>query len=337
MACKEWKNALLGIVWLVGAGSLGIPSCGATEQLRIGLQYGIYNIPFHVARHEGIFERQLAAHGQAGVKVGLQSFSGPPAVTDALLTGQVDMAVIGPPGLIIAWSKSRGTASEIIGVAGVSTMLTSLVALKPELRTLRDIGADDRIAVAATTSVNAYVLRIAAEKQFGNGRVFDQRFVAMPNPDAVSALLNRTEVTAISTLPPHADFALRQPSAHRVLSSLEVFGGPSTSIVLATARRYGEANPKIVQAAIAALDEANALIVREPRRAADIYVGAEPSKVFDAAFVAALLPDGEHDFTTGVTGIMTYVDYMARNGQIKNRPADWKDLFFPHIHGRTGS
>jgi NitT/TauT family transport system substrate-binding protein len=46
---------------------------------------------------------------------------------------------------------------------------------------------------------------------------------------------------------------------------------------------------------------------------------------------------GEHDFTTGVTGIMTYVDYMARNGQIKNRPADWKDLFLPHIHGRTGS
>lgn len=336
MPRRSAKAALLGLA-LLGVGAFGFGPARAAEQLRIGLQYGIYNVPFYVAEHDGIFERQLAEHGQRGVKLGLRSFSGPPAVTDAMLTGQVDMAVIGPPGLIIAWSKSRGTSSEIIGVAGVSTMLTSVVSLKPEMRALGDIGADDRIAVAATTSVNAYVLRIAAEKQFGKGTLFDQRFVAMPNPDAVSALLNRTEITAISTLPPHADFAMRQSGAHRVLSSLEVFGGPSLSILLAASRRYGDANPAIVEAVIAALDEADAVIVREPRRAADIYVSAEPSKVFDAAFVASLLTDGEHDFTTDVSGIMTYVDYLGRNGQIRTRPADWKEMFLPQIHGRPGS
>jgi NitT/TauT family transport system substrate-binding protein len=130
---------------------------------------------------------------------------------------------------------------------------------------------------------------------------------------------------------------MRQPGAHRVLTSLEAFGSTSSSVVLGASRHYGDANPNIVQAVIAALDEANALIVREPRRAADIYVAAEPSKDFDAAFVAGLLPDGEHHFTTDVTGMMTYVDYMARNGQIKNRPTNWKDLFLPQIHGRQGS
>jgi len=150
------------------------------------------------------------------------------------------------------------------------------------------------------------------------------------------ALLKRTEVTAICTTPPYTDYAMRQPGAHRVLSSADLFGGPSTSFVLVAARRYAEANPKIVEAVVAGLEAANASIEREPRRAADIYISAEPSKVFNAAFIAALLVDGEHHFTTDVLGIMAYVDYLGRHGQIKRRPTTWKDLFLPVIHGRNG-
>jgi NitT/TauT family transport system substrate-binding protein len=130
---------------------------------------------------------------------------------------------------------------------------------------------------------------------------------------------------------------MRQPGAHRVLSSLDVFGGPSSSLVLGVSRRYADANPDIVKAVIAGLEDSNAIIVREPQRAADIYLSAEPSKLFSAPFVAELLTDDEHGFTTDVLGIMTYVDYLARNGQMKNHPADWKDLFLPYIHGRPGN
>src|SRR5205807_9057956 len=135
-------------------------------------------------------------------------FSGPPALTDALLSGQINMAVYGTPALIIAWDKSRGTRSEIIGVAGVVTMPYTMVTLRADMRTLADIDANDRIATPSTISACAYVLRMAAEHELGKGSIFDQQIVALPNPDALVRLLRKTEITAICTTPPFTDFAM---------------------------------------------------------------------------------------------------------------------------------
>jgi NitT/TauT family transport system substrate-binding protein len=338
MALNRWKSVALAVFGLVGTDAAGFAPAQAADQLRIAVQYGIGYLPFYVAEREGIFDKQLAAHGRNGVQVSLLRFNGGPAVYDAMLAGRVDMAVFGPSALIVIWDKTRRTSSEVIGVAGVTTMPPSMVTLRPEMTTLKDIGPNDRIAIAATVAPAAYVLRMAAERQLGKGNVFDQQIVAMPHPDALTALLSRkTEVTAIFVQPPYSDFAMRQPGAHRVLSSLDVFGGPSSSLVLGVSRRYADANPDIVKAVIAGLEDSNAIIVREPQRAADIYLSAEPSKLFSAPFVAELLTDDEHGFTTDVLGIMTYVDYLARNGQMKNHPADWNDLFLPYIHGRPGN
>jgi NitT/TauT family transport system substrate-binding protein len=34
---------------------------------------------------------------------------------------------------------------------------------------------------------------------------------------------------------------------------------------------------------------------------------------------------------------MKYAEFMSRVGTIKAKPADWKELFFPPIHGAAGS
>jgi hypothetical protein len=34
---------------------------------------------------------------------------------------------------------------------------------------------------------------------------------------------------------------------------------------------------------------------------------------------------------------MPFVDYMVKTGRIKNKPQDWKDLFFANAHGLKGS
>jgi len=34
---------------------------------------------------------------------------------------------------------------------------------------------------------------------------------------------------------------------------------------------------------------------------------------------------------------MKYAEFMHDSGSLKNRPASWKDLFFPEIHGAPGS
>ena len=37
--------------------------------------------------------------------------------------------------------------------------------------------------------------------------------------------------------------------------------------------------------------------------------------------------------TTTLVNVMKVVDFMHDVGRIKKKPASWKDLFFPEVHG----
>jgi NitT/TauT family transport system substrate-binding protein len=34
---------------------------------------------------------------------------------------------------------------------------------------------------------------------------------------------------------------------------------------------------------------------------------------------------------------MKYAEFMQRTGTVKEKPADWKEMFFPGLHGVQGS
>ncbi|MEJ0068724.1 MAG: ABC transporter substrate-binding protein [Pseudomonadota bacterium] len=121
----------------------------ASHSLRIGVQFGMPYIPFYVADQEKLFAKQLAARGLAGVAVSLQRFSGSSSINDAMLSGQVDMAVYAVTALLVVWEKTRNTSAPIVGVSGVTTMPASMVTVRPDLKSLKDIVASDRIATAA--------------------------------------------------------------------------------------------------------------------------------------------------------------------------------------------
>jgi NitT/TauT family transport system substrate-binding protein len=50
-----------------------------------------------------------------------------------------------------------------------------------------------------------------------------------------------------------------------------------------------------------------------------------------------VLNDPDVKFTTVPENVMTYADFMTDVGSVKARPASWKDMFFPEIHGVSGS
>jgi NitT/TauT family transport system substrate-binding protein len=65
-----------------------------------------------------------------------------------------------------------------------------------------------------------------------------------------------------------------------------------------------------------------------PRRAAEIYLAAEPAKLsIDGSTIPQVAPQG----------VMALATFMARTGMLKTPPQSWKDVFFPLIHDRDGS
>ena len=57
----------------------------------------------------------------------LQKLSGTSAVDDAILSGGVDLGIVGTPGLLIAWDKARSG----LGVEGLASVATTRWSSRP--------------------------------------------------------------------------------------------------------------------------------------------------------------------------------------------------------------
>ena len=139
-------------------------------------------------------------------------FSGAPAVSDAMLSRNVELATYGTTGFLTAWDKTHGNV-KIKGLCAIVTMQSVLLASRPDIKSVADFKPDDRISVPATVSPQGVLLRMAAERAFGAGQYakLDSQMVSLPHPEGLRALLSRSGVVAQVTSPPfELDSAERQ-------------------------------------------------------------------------------------------------------------------------------
>jgi len=95
-------------------------------------------------------------------------------------------------------------------------------------------------------------------------------------------------------------------------------------------------NPKIAQAIVAALDEADRLIQEDPRKAAELYLAETREKLTVDELLEMMKQPGVV-FSTTPSGTMLMAEQMAKGAVIKTSPKDWKEFFFPFVHGQPGN
>jgi NitT/TauT family transport system substrate-binding protein len=311
---------------------------GETDEIRIGLQYGFIYLPLSIADTEGFVAARARELGLPPVKVTLQRFSGSTAVNEALLSSSVDFGAYGLPGLLIAWEKTRGKLG-IKGLLGLALTAYVLDANKSEIKSFGDFGPGDRIAVPASNSPQALLLRMAAEKFYGTGQYarVDSMMASLPHPDATAALLAGGSITGYFSTPPFSQILAKEPRIHPVLTSRAILGGhESSGAALGGSQRFVDANPKTTQALFLAVADAMKLIADDPRRAAGIYLKSEPQKLTNEE-IEAQLGDGSTVFQAEPAGVMEYAEFMVKTGMLKARPDSWKDVFFPNVYEKGGS
>jgi NitT/TauT family transport system substrate-binding protein len=323
---------------LLAAGS---PAARAeVSEVRISKGFGILYLPLIVMQDQKLLEKEATKAGLGDVRVSWLTFDGGNIINDAMLAGTLDIAGIGAPGFITLWAKAKASPKvEVVGLSGLSATSLYLNSNRPELKSLRDFGQNDKIALPGIkTSLSAVVLQMAVAKEFGreNYAKLDPLTVGLPHPDGLVALTSgRTEITAHFTSPPFSYLELQNPKVHRILNSVDVLGNITLDVVFAP-KRFTDANPKLTQAFLAALEEANALIARDKKMAADIFVNSSKVKVAVDETVK-MLEDPDTRFSTTPTGIMDFAEFMHLAGSIKLKPASWKDLFIEPLHAKQGS
>jgi NitT/TauT family transport system substrate-binding protein len=317
-----------------------LPLRAEVSEVRISKGFGILYLPLIVMQDQKLLEKQAAKAGLGELKVTWLTIDGGNIINDAMLAGTLDIAGTGAPGFVTLWSKGKGSPrTEVIGVSGLSATSLYLNSNRPDIKSLRDFTEKDRIALPGIkTSLSAVVLQMAVAKEFGreNFAKLDTLTVGFPHPEAVAALkAGKTEITGHFTSPPFSYIELADPKIHRVLSSVDVLGNITLDVVYAP-RRFVEANPKLTDAFLAALEEANALIDKDKKAAAEIFVRGSPIKVSEGE-VVKMLEDPDTRFSTTPNGVMEFAEFLALAGTIRTRPASWKDLFIPQVHGKAGS
>ncbi|MGC2944422.1 ABC transporter substrate-binding protein [Burkholderia ambifaria] len=328
LARRALAATLTGALAFAAAGT---PQAAHAEgRIRIAEQFGVVYLMLNVARDQQLIEKEGRKAG-VDIKVDWVRLSGGAAVNDALLSGAVDIAGAGVGPLLTVWDRTRGR-QNVKGVASLGNFPYYLVSSNPNVKTIADLGAKDRIAVPAVgVSVQSRVLQYAAAKQWGDKQFdrLDPLTQAIPHPDATAAILaNSNVITGHFGNPPFQEQELAgNPNAHIVLNSYDVLGGPSSATVLYATGKFRDDNPKTYRAFVAALADAARQIAADPERAADTYIRVNGSKI-DRALLLKILRNPQVQFKTAPQNTLKLAQFMYRTGAIRNEPKSWRDYFF---------
>jgi NitT/TauT family transport system substrate-binding protein len=314
------------------------PALAQTKTVRIAKQFGVSYLPLTLMEHKKLLEE----HGK---RLGLDlrtewvQFASGPAMNEAIISGNLDLASGGVGPLLTIWGRTRANLG-VKGVAAINSMPLYLNTINPDVKTIKDFSDKDRIALPAVkVSIQAVTLQMAAEKAFGPGQhgKLDPLTVSLSHPDGMASMLSgRSEVTAHFSSAPFQYQQLEDSRVRKVLDSYEVLGGPHTFNLVWTTSKFHDENRKVIEAFIAALQDCMKQIAGDPAGAAAIWVKAENSKL-SAAYVEKLIRLPENEWTLVPKKIMNYADYMSRASLLPVKPAGWQDVFFPDAHKQPGS
>ncbi len=330
-----WALRALALSLAVAVGAPGAKA--DVSEITVAQQYGVSFLPLMVMEKNSLVEKHAAQLGLTGIKVSWVKVAGPSAMNDGLISGNLHFAAQGAPSMVTLWDKTHG---QIKGVSSMTTYPLYLITRNPAVKTIKDFGANDKIAVPSVKiSTQAIMLQMAAAAAFGEKDFakLDPLTISLSHPDATLAFTNNTAgVNAHFSSSPFYEQEIKVPGAHLVTTNYEILGGPATAVVITASAKFREANPKAYKAFFGALREAIDTINKDKRAAAQLYLDAANDKKNTVDDINAVISDKDYAFTLKPQKVLATAQFMAKIGSIKQTPAKIEDLFFDDIRDMKG-
>ncbi len=264
-------GATLALLTVLGTAAYG----GEATPIRLIVSYSALvasqSIPW-IAQETGIFTKH-------GVEVHLTYISSSSQSTAALLSGDVDAAIIGGIGIMNA--VLQGGDLRLIGAT--KNRLTGRIMARPEIKTAGDLRGK-KIAVSRKGSNTEY-MAIQALKRAGLDPARDITFVyAGGEPESVAALVSGA-VQASASVPPN-DTKAEELGAHELINVTKI-GVKYPATQVAASRKTIREKPEALSRLIAALREAVRVYKNDPETALRIiakYTKTDDPKTLQSAY-----------------------------------------------------
>lgn len=305
----------------------------AAEKLRIASGIGILFAPIHIMKEAKLLEKHAEAAG-VDLELDMLSFPSGSAVTDALLSSNVDIVTAGLSNALLLWSRTREDVKALAAVSGTKSVL---VTKDPEVETLADYTETNRISVTSLKVSNqAIYLAMALDEEFGDPEKFDPMMVQLGFTDAVQAMLNpRGPIDSMFAGPPYYQQLLKEPGMRAVLTTLDV-AGPATNLLAFTTSGYHAAHPEEIAIFLSALAEAQRMINEQPVEAAALYLQSTGERFSPEEFAEMFEEEG-NVFQSIPLGVHHTAAFMAKTGMIHREPESWREFFFDDIASWDGA
>ena len=285
VACLVAVAAALAIA--IGCGSASAPAEGSPVTVRLAYFPNLTHAVGLVAATDGTARKLLAPHA-----LEVKAFSAGPALVEALLAGEIDLAYVGPSPAVNGYVKSRGAAIRVI--AGASSGGAQFVA-RPDARiaSAADL-AGKRIATPQRGGTQDVALRFLARSQ--GLKTSDEggtvTIVPMQPADILTAF-QRGLIDGAWVAEPWTTRLVQEAGATVWFDERSRWPeGRFATTHLIVATRFLDRHPEVVKAFLRAHVDATQFVVGHPaeaqalanREIARITTAALPTKVLDAAF-----------------------------------------------------
>lgn len=283
-------------------------------KVRIAQQYGMQYAPVYVMQELGLLEKHLP-----GAELEWSQLAGGSAMNEALIAGQLDIAFMGLPPLIIAWSK--GVDYRI--AAGICVPPSELMIKKEGINSIEDLTPTDKIGVPSVGSIQHIMLAMAAERVLGDANALDQNIVAMANPDAYAALISGTDIIGHMASMPYIDLETKD-GCTSILTAREAYG-QEASIICVTTSAFHSDSSGAYDGLMAALAEAIDLINAKGPEV--ISVISEIEKISEEDALAYVQWPGTI-YDTRAYGAWGLAQFMFEQEYIDKAPESVSDLMW---------
>jgi len=310
------KKVLIVVVAAITAFSmcLSLAGCGESSdsgddvaKLTVVQQYGMAYAPLKVIQEKGLIEENY----DGDVEVNFQTLNSGASINDAFVAGDVDVGLMGVAPAITG-SLNEGVPYKIC--SNVSAQPHKLMTNDPNIKTLKDIGEKDQIALVNIGSIQHILLAMAAKEQLGDAHALDNNIAAMAHPDGMTALLNGSVKCQLTTSP----FVFKEAKEEGIseVDAIESVWPEGNSFIVAVASTdLHDNNPALYDAVLAAFDDAIAFMNDDPEAAAEMLCADED---VDAATYLEWLNDPACSYSTNLTGVSTMAKFMTEEGFLED-------------------
>jgi len=232
------------------------------------------------------------------------------AVRDAMVNGEADVGAGGIGPFLVGYDS--GIDWRILSALDDIEMW--LMVKDDKCRSLEDFGAGDKIAVVAPDSIQAVILRKAAEEELGDPGALDENLVSLPSPDSLQALMSG-QIAGHFTAPPY-QFQEQDRGARPIVKSFDLFGRHNL-ISIWVMGEFHDTNRPSMEALYSNIRRAKGLIQDDPARAAEIL--GRVSHI-DPADEERFLTEKNVFYTTSPHGFVSFGEFMQSAGLIEEAP-----------------